>query len=430
MMNFFQIATVLITLSALFSYLNFQYIRMPAKIGVMAISLAISLALLGGGLLGIPGARHQAAHILNGLDFNQVLLHGMLAFMLFAGAQSLNLNDLKHEKAPVVLLATVSVVVSTLVVGLATYLLLQLIGIHATLLNALLFGALVSPTDPIAVIGIMKTARAPKSLETQIAGESLFNDGIGVVVFLVILELAGGDVAVSPLHVVTLFFEEAAGGALFGLATGYVVYQMLKRIDNYEVEILLTLALAMGSYALAEMLPISPPIAVVAAGLLIGNQGHAFAMSAETREHLDNFWELLDETLNAVLFVLIGLEVLVIPLRWSYIAAGLLAISITLLARWISVAGVVAIVRLSRPMVPGTISILTWGGLRGGISVALALSLPSSPDRNIIIAMTYATVIFSIIVQGLTVGKVTAYFVQKATAASAAVTARDARSLS
>jgi len=430
MMNFFQIATVLITLSALFSYLNFQYIRMPAKIGVMAISLAISLALLGGGLLGIPDARHQAAHILNGLDFNQVLLHGMLAFMLFAGAQSLNLNDLKHEKAPVVLLATVSVVVSTLVVGLATYLLLQLIGIHATLLNALLFCALVSPTDPIAVIGIMKTARAPKSLETQIAGESLFNDGIGVVVFLVILELAGGDVAVSPLHVVTLFFEEAAGGALFGLATGYVVYQMLKRIDNYEVEILLTLALAMGSYALAEMLPISPPIAVVAAGLLIGNQGHAFAMSAETREHLDNFWELLDETLNAVLFVLIGLEVLVIPLRWSYIAAGLLAISITLLARWISVAGVVAIVRLSRPMVPGTISILTWGGLRGGISVALALSLPSSPDRNIIIAMTYATVIFSIIVQGLTVGKVTAYFVQKATAASAAVTARDARSLS
>jgi CPA1 family monovalent cation:H+ antiporter len=430
MMNFFQIATVLITLSALFSYLNFQYIRMPAKIGVMAISLAISIALLAGGLLGIPGARHQAAHILNGLDFNQVLLHGMLAFMLFAGAQSLNLNDLKHEKAPVVLLATVSVVVSTLVVGLATYLLLQLIGIHATVLNALLFGALVSPTDPIAVIGIMKTARAPKSLETQIAGESLFNDGIGVVVFLVILELAGGDVAVSPLHVVTLFFEEAAGGALFGLATGYIVYQMLKRIDNYEVEILLTLALAMGSYALAEMLPISPPIAVVAAGLLIGNQGHAFAMSAETREHLDNFWELLDETLNAVLFVLIGLEVLVIPLRRSYMAAGLLAISITLLARWISVAGVVAILRLSRPMVPGTISILTWGGLRGGISVALALSLPSSPDRNIIVAMTYATVIFSIIVQGLTVGKVTAYFVQKATVAGAAVTARDARSLS
>ena len=429
-MNFFQIATVLITLSALFSYLNFQYIRMPAKIGVMAISLAISIALLAGGLLGVPGARHQAAHILNGLDFNQVLLHGMLAFMLFAGAQSLNLNDLKHEKAPVVLLATVSVVVSTLVVGLATYLLLQLIGIHATLLNALLFGALVSPTDPIAVIGIMKTARAPKSLETQIAGESLFNDGIGVVVFLVILELAGGDAAVSPLHVVTLFFEEAAGGALFGLAIGYVVYQMLKRIDNYEVEILLTLALAMGSYALAEMLPISPPIAVVAAGLLIGNQGHAFAMSAETREHLDNFWELLDETLNAVLFVLIGLEVLVIPLRWSYMAAGVLAISITLLARWISVAGVVAILRLTRPMVPGTIAILTWGGLRGGISVALALSLPASPDRNIIVAMTYATVIFSIIVQGLTVGKVTAYFVQRATAADEAVTARDARSLS
>jgi Na+:H+ antiporter len=430
MMNFFQIATVLITLSALFSYLNFQYIRMPTKIGVMAISLAVSIALLTGGLLGVPGARHQAAHILNGVDFNQVLLHGMLAFLLFAGAQSLNLNDLKNEKVPVVLLATVSVVVSTLVVGATTYLVLHLIGLHATLLDTFLFGALVSPTDPIAVIGIMKTARAPKSLEVQIAGESLFNDGIGVVVFLVILELAHGSASVSALHIIALFFEEAVGGVLFGLATGYVVYQMLKRIDNYEVEILLTLALAMGAYALAEKLPVpvSAPIAVVTAGLLIGNQGHAFAMSAETREHLDNFWELLDETLNAVLFVLIGLEVLVIPLRWSYPLVGLIAISITLLARWISVAGVVAFLRLRRSMVPGTISILTWGGLRGGISVALALSLPPNPDRNIIVAMTYATVIFSIIVQGLTVGKLTAHFVRKAGAAGEAVTVAPAPS--
>jgi Na+:H+ antiporter len=418
MMNFFQIATVLITLSALFTYLNFQYIRMPTKIGVMAIALAVSIALLLGGLLGVPGARQQAALILSGINFNEALLHGMLAFLLFAGAQSLNLNELRHEKTPVVLLATVSVVVSTVVVGLATYLVLHLAGVHASMLNTFLFGALVSPTDPIAVIGIMKTARAPKSLEVQIAGESLFNDGIGVVVFLVILGLSSGGASVSLVHIAMLFFEEAAGGLLFGLATGYLVYLMLKRIDNYQVEILLTLALAMGSYALAETLPIpvSAPIAVVVAGLLIGNQGHAFAMSAETREHLDNFWELLDEILNAVLFVMIGLEVLVIPLRFSYAIAGVIAIAITLLARWISVAGVVGILRLSRPMVPGTISILTWGGLRGGISVALALSLPSSPHRNIIVAMTYAVVIFSIIVQGLTVGKLTAYFIQAAAA--------------
>ncbi len=419
MMNFFQIATILITLSALFSYVNFQYIRMPAKIGVMAIALIVSIALLISGLLGVPGARQQAAQILSGIDFNEALLHGMLAFLLFAGAQSLNLDDLRHEKTPVVLLATVSVVASTLVVGAGTYLVLRLAGARVTILDTLLFGALVSPTDPIAVIGIMKTAHAPKSLEVQIAGESLFNDGIGVVVFLVILELAVSDAPISALHVTTLFLEEAAGGLLFGLATGYVVYLMLKRIDNYQVEILLTLALAMGAYALAETLPIpiSAPIAVVAAGLLIGNHGHAFAMSEETRAHVDDFWELIDEILNAVLFVLIGLEVLVIPLHWFYIAAGLLAIPITLLARWLSVAGVVGVLRLTRPMAPGTISILTWGGLRGGISVALALSLPPSPQRDVILAMTYAVVIFSIIVQGLTVGKLTARFVQEAVAA-------------
>jgi len=419
-MSPFQIATLLITLSALFSYVNFQYIHMPAKIGVMTIALAVSIFLLMGGLLGVPDAKQQAAHILSGIDFNQTLLHGMLAFLLFAGAQSLNLNELKHEKAPVVLLATVSVVISTLVVGTAAYLVLNPVGIHITMLETLLFGALVSPTDPIAVIGIMKTARVPKSLEVQIAGESLFNDGIGVVVFMVILQIATSGAPPSALHVTTLFMEEAVGGLMFGLGTGYLVYLMLKRIDHYEVEILLTLALAMGAYALAETLPIpvSAPIAVVTAGLLIGNQGRAFAMSDKTREHLDNFWELLDETLNAVLFVLIGLEVLVIPLHRSYVVACLIAIPATLLARWMSVAGVVSMLRLIRPIVLGTISILTWGGLRGGISVALALSLPSSPGRNIVVAMTYAVVIFSIIVQGLTVGTLTAHFIEKAAAAN------------
>jgi Na+:H+ antiporter len=416
MMDFFQIATLLITLSALFSYVNFQYIRMPAKIGVMAIALALSLALLMGGLLGVAGARQQAADILRGIDFNKALLHGMLAFLLFAGAQHLDLNDLKHEKAAVVLLATVSVIVSTLVVGAAAWFFLGLIGIPMSLLAALLFGALVSPTDPIAVIGIMKNARAPKSLEVQISGESLFNDGIGVVVFLVILQLATGNTPVSGFHITVLFLEEAAGGLLFGLGAGYLAYLMLKRIDHYQVEILVTLALAMGVYSLAEALPIplSAPIAVVAAGLLIGNQGRAFAMSAETREHVDTFWELLDETLNAVLFVLIGLEVLVIPFNWGFVIAGLVAIPITLLARWISVAGVVGVLRLAQPIAPGTISILTWGGLRGGISVALALSLPPMGERNAIVAMTYAVVIFSIIVQGLTVGKLTQRFVAAA----------------
>jgi len=418
MMSFFQIATILIVLSALFSYLNFRYIRMPAKIGVMAIALALSIVLLAASRFTGGAAGRQAARILSGVDFNQALLHGMLAFLLFAGAQSLNLNDLSNETIPVLLLSTVSVVLSTAIVGAALWLILTAIGVAIAFPQALLFGALVSPTDPIAVLGIMKTARAPKSLEVQIAGESLFNDGIGVVVFLVILEMAVSDAAISPLHAGTLFLEEAAGGLLFGLVAGYVVYQMLKRIDNYEVEILLTLALAMGCYAMAETLPVpvSAPIAVVAAGLLIGNQGHALAMSEETRQHLDDFWELLDEIFNAVLFVLIGLEVLVIPLHWSYAAAAVLAIPITLLARWLSVAGIVALLRLSRPMVPGTVAILTWGGLRGGISVALALSLPPGPTRPIIVAMTYAIVIFSILVQGLTVGRLTAHYVEQARA--------------
>jgi len=413
MMDLFQIATVLITLSAVFSYVNYQYIRMPAKIGVMAIALALSLALLISGWLGIADGREQAAQVLHGIDFNRALLHGMLAFLLFAGAQHLDLNDLSREKAAVVLLATVSVVFSTALVGVATWLMVSLVRIHMSLTSAFLFGALISPTDPIAVIGIMKNARAPKSLETQISGESLFNDGIGVVVFLIILQLATGESRISGIAIALLFAEEAAGGLLLGLCAGYFAYLMLKRIDHYQVEILVTLALAMGVYALAEALPIplSAPIAVVAAGLLIGNQGRAFAMSPETREHVDTFWELIDEILNAVLFVLIGLEVLIIPFNWGFMIAGLAAIPITLLARWISVAGVVAALSLFRPTAPGTIPILTWGGLRGGISVALALSLPAMNERNAIVAMTYAVVIFSIIVQGLTVGKLTEHFV-------------------
>lgn len=413
MMDLFQIATLLITLSAVFSYVNFQYIRMPAKIGVMTIALALSLALLISGWLGVADGKEQAAQVLRGIDFNRALLHGMLAFLLFAGAQHLDLNDLNHEKTAVVLLATVSVIVSTAVVGGAVWLMLGLIGVEMGLTSALLLGALISPTDPIAVIGIMKNARAPKSLETQISGESLFNDGIGVVVFLILLQVATGKSAISVVGITLLFAEEAAGGLLLGLSAGYIAYLLLKGIDHYQVEILVTLALAMGVYALAEALPIplSAPIAVVAAGLLIGNQGRALAMSPETREHVDTFWELIDEILNAVLFLLIGLQVLVIPFNWGFVIAGLAAIPITLLARWISAAGVVALLSLLRPIAPGTIPILTWSGLRGGISVALALSLPSMNEKNAIIAMTYAVVIFSIIVQGLTVGKLTEHFV-------------------
>lgn len=419
-MDSFQIAALLITITALFSYINFQYIGLPGKIGVMAIALAVSLILLISGWLGVSHGKEQAAQILSGIEFNRTLLHGMLAFLLFAAAQQLDFDDLRTESVAIVSLSTVSVVVSTVVVGAAVWAMLQTVGIKASVPASLLFGALISPTDPIAVVGIMKNAHAPKSLETQISGESVFNDGIGVVVFLVVLGLATTESSLSVLGITSLFLEEAIGGLLFGLAAGYLTYLMLKQIDHYQVEILLTLALSMGVYALAEALPISisAPIAEVAAGLVIGNTGRALAMSPITREHVDTFWELVDEILNAVLFVLIGLEVLAIPLKWGFAFAALVAIPITLVARFISVATVVGSLSLVRrfipgirPFIPGTIPVLTWGGLRGGISVALALSLPAIPERDAIITITYAVVIFSILVQGLTVGGLTEYFV-------------------
>jgi monovalent cation:H+ antiporter, CPA1 family len=315
----------------------------------------------------------------------------------------------------IALLATVGVIVSTFIVGGLTWWVLRLVDIELPMIACLIFGALISPTDPIAVLGIMRNVGAPKDLETEVAGESLFNDGIGVVVFLVLIELAGGAGELGIGGAAWLFVKEAVGGTVLGLSLGFVTYHMLKRVNNYQVEVLLTLALAMGVYALAEVLHMSAPIAVVVAGLLIGNHGRAFAMSPTTKEHVDTFWELIDEILNAVLFLLIGLEVLVMPLYRAYFVAALLAIPITLLARWASVSAVVLPMRRFRTFTPGAIPILTWGGLRGGISVALALSLTPEVvrDRNVILAITYAVVIFSIVVQGLTVGKLVKRFAMR-----------------
>jgi len=392
-------------LTALFGYANYRYIRLPTTIGVMVVSLVVSLGIAGIGSLGFEGAQRHAALIMGSIDFDEALLHGLLSFLLFAGALHIKLEDLSGQRWAVALLATVGVLVSTFIVGGLTWLMLGFLGIPISFLSCLLFGALISPTDPVAVIGIIKTAGVPKSLETKIAGESLFNDGIGVVVFMILLELSQGGADVTVGHSLMLFLEEAAGGAILGLVVGYLAYQMLKRVNNYQVEIIITLGLVMGGYSLADRLHTSGPIAIVVAGLLIGNHGRAFAMSVKTREHLDSFWELMDEILNALLFMLIGLEVLIMQFTPAFLIAGVLAIGITLLARLASVGGTVAALRPFRRFSPGTVSILTWGGLRGGISVALALSLPSMPVRDEIIAITYIIVIFSIIVQGLTLGK-------------------------
>ena len=404
-MDLFDILAIILSLTAILSYVNHRYVGWPVTIGVMLISLVLSLLLITLGTFGL-GFEHQAEEILNQIDFDRTLLHGLLSFLLFAGALHINLNELADRKWSIGLLATFGTVLSTLIVGTLSWVILGWLEMPISYLYCLLFGALISPTDPIAVLGILKHARAPKSLEIEIAGESLFNDGVGVVVFLVILEVATGTHELNAAHIVGLFLQEAIGGVVFGLGLGFLAYQMLKSVDSYQVEVLLTLALVSGGYALADALHLSGPITIVVAGLLIGNHGRLFAMSETTRDHLDVFWELVDEILNAVLFVLIGLEVLVLTFTAQYLLAGLLVIPIVLVARLIAIGIPVSLLRPFQSFSPGAIRILTWSGLRGGISVALALSIPPGPEREVILAITYSVVIFSVVVQGLTIENV------------------------
>ncbi len=404
-MDGFDLLGLLLTLTALFAYLNYRFVRLPHIIGLMLVSLAVSLVIIGLGKLGYGGLDHWARGTLAHVDFSNALLHGMLGFMLFAGALQVNLDDLAEQRWAIAILASFGVVASTLIVAGLGWLAVQMLELNVSFAYCLVFGALISPTDPIAVLGILKQVGAPRSLEAKIAGESLFNDGVAVVVFIIVVGFATGGHDPSVHEVVTLLVEEGVGGALFGLAAGALAYWLLKHVDDYQVEILITLALVAGGYALADWLHVSGPIAIVVAGLLIGNQGRLLAMSERTRRHIDTFWMLVDEMLNAILFVLIGLEVLVLHFPHAYVIAGLLAIPTVLLARYISVGLPIGLMRLRRRFTPGAVRIMTWGGLRGGISVALALSLPHGPERNLILAVTYMVVVFSIVVQGLTVGR-------------------------
>lgn len=404
-MSLFDLIAILVTLAAVFSYVNHRFLGLPTTIGLMLISLLTSLALVVAGHW-LPDAPKQAAVLLQRVDFDATLLHGLLSFLLFAGALHVDLNDLARQRWLIASLATVGVLISTFVVGALTWWLLGWLGLELPFIYCLLFGALISPTDPIAVLGILKQAGAPKSLEVKITGESLFNDGVGVVVFLVLLGIATGEQTLDWSTVAELFLHEVLGGVLFGLGIGLLAFWMLRSVDDYQVEVLLSLALVTGGYASAEALHVSAPIAIVVAGLLIGNHGRTFAMSPTTCEHLDRFWELVDEILNAVLFVLIGLEVLALTFEPLYLAAGVSAIPVVLLARLVAVGLPVYVLTQWRDFPPGAVRVLTWGGLRGGISVALALSLPDSPQRKVILTITYIIVAFSILVQGLSIGRV------------------------
>ncbi|GJQ60163.1 MAG: sodium:proton antiporter [Candidatus Scalindua sp. AMX11] len=402
-METLDLAALLLSLAAIFSYINFRFIRLPTTIGIMLIAMLMSISLVVLSLAGLTSIPKKAMVVLDGIDFNETLMHGMLSFLLFAGALHVNLEDLARHKWIISILATVGVVMSTFIVGVIAWIVFLYVGIKVPFIYCLLFGSLIAPTDPVAVIGILKKASVPKSLETKITGESLFNDGIAVVVFLVIMGIVAGGHEVTVKHITLLFLEEAVGGIFFGLAIGWVTYLMLKSVDNYQVEVLLSLALVMGGYALANTIHVSGPIAIVVAGLLIGNKGRFLAMSDRTREHLDSFWELMDEILNAVLFLLIGLEVLILTLKGSYLIAGLIMIPVVLIARFVSVGLPVTLMRCFKDFSPNAVKIMTWGGLRGGISVALALSIPPGPERETLLTVTYIIVVFSILVQGLTV---------------------------
>ncbi len=403
-MKLFDTFSILIVLAASFAYINHRFIKLPSTIGLMLLSLLSSVALIIIGIIS-PSFLNEAKVILANFDFTELLMGSMLSFLLFAGAIHVKLDELRKVFWSVTLFSTLGVIIATFVIGGAMYFILPLFQIEMPFLYCLLFGSLIAPTDPIGVLGVLKEAKVPKDLEMKITGESLFNDGVGVVVFLTILEIAQKPVSPTWIDVSRLFVLEAFGGILFGLLVGYAGFWLMRSIDNYAVEILITLAMVMGGYSLSHFLHVSGPLAMVVAGLLVGNQGKKHAMSALTEEYVDKFWELIDEVLNALLFVIIGLELLVIKFSTNFVVIGLIAIFVVLLTRYISVLLPSQIIRIKEEVNHSTILMLVWGGLRGGISIALALSLKPEFGKDLWVALTYFVVAFSILIQGLTVGR-------------------------
>ena len=412
MRAFFDLAAAVVALAAAFGYINHRFVRLPHTIGLVAIGLAVSLAMMAVDAL-VPGfgLGDAVREMLADIDFADALLEGMLSFLLFAGALHVDLDALASQKWAITLTATLGTLISTFLIGGVLWLIVGLLGITLPLVWCLVFGALIAPTDPVAVLGILKRTRVPVTLEAKIAGESLFNDGVGIVVFTILASVAVGTGGheVTALSVATLFIVEAAGGVALGLILSFLAYRVLRTVDEHNLEVMITLALAMGTFAIAHAIHVSGPIATVCAGLLIGNLGTRFAMSEKTREHTTSFWELIDEILNSALFLLIGFEVVAITLEWPILLLGLIAVPLALAARFVSIALPVGLLKaLGAPFSRGTVRIMTWGGLRGGISVALALSLPPDPEREILLTICYIVVLFSILVQGTTMERVVA----------------------
>ncbi|KQR95306.1 sodium:proton antiporter [Chryseobacterium sp. Leaf180] len=406
-MELYYSFSALIVLASVFAYINYRFLKLPSTIGIMVIAIVVSIILVLFGESFLPRTFGKLNELMNSIDFTEVLMGAMLNFLLFAGGIHININDLKEQFRPVLIFSTAGVIISTFIVGFGMFYLLPFVGLQIPFIYCLVFGALISPTDPVAVLSILKQANVSKSLETKIAGESLFNDGMAVVVFTVVLQIAiGKEVDLGIENITLLLLKEAGGGLLLGIVLGWITSRLMREVDDYIISVLVTLAVVMGGYLVARQLHISGPLTMVAAGLFMGNFNVKFKMKSITQDYLIKFWELIDEILNAVLFLFIGFELLMIKDLNHYLIPGLLAIGVVLLARFISIWGPSKFILFRSTFSPQTIKVLFWGGIRGGVSIALAISIPKSEYSNAILSITYCVVVFSIIVQGLTIAKV------------------------
>lgn len=413
-MDYFSIVTILTVIAAVFGYINVRFFKLPITIGLMIITLVFTVVVVVIGQFDDTLLQTEK-ELISQIDFKTVLLDVMLSFLLFAGALHTNFDQLKVQRAPVLVFATLGVLTSTFLVGISMFYILQFLGLDVAFIYCLLFGALISPTDPIAVLGILKKANAPKKLETKIVGESLFNDGVGVVVFLTIFAIASPNgTEVDAADIIKLFTQEVLGGIVLGGVLGWITFRMMRSINNYEIEVIITLAAVMGGTLIAQKLHLSAPLAMVTTGLIVGHDTvRDSAMSEVTESYVDKFWELIDVFLNTILFVLIGMEMLVLTFDTTYIVAGLIAVPVVLLCRYLSLWLPIKFFSKRLDFVPKTNLIMTWGGLRGGISIALALSLTPEMHRELFLVITYIIVVFSIIGQGLTVEPIVKRFTQE-----------------
>ncbi len=408
-MELYYTFSVLIVLASFFAYLNLRFLKLPGTIGIMIIAMLVSVAIR---LLGdeyFPNTTKEFFDLIREFDFNEILMGAMLNFLLFAGALHINFSDLREHKWPIMTYASVSVVLSAFIIAGLFYMVAPMLGISIPFIYCLLFGTLISPTDPIVVLGILKEAKVPKMIETKITGESLFNDGVAVVMFAVVLKMATDTSFDATFGSVSkLFLLEAGGGILLGALLGFTASNVMKKIDDYKVSVLITLSIVMGGFLIAKQLHFSSPLAMVIAGLIIGNYGKSVAMSETTRDYLSKFWELIDEILNAILFLFIGFELLMLPDLQQQLLLGVVAIFICLLARMLAIFIPASTILRKNTYTRGSLTTMVWGGIRGGVSIALVMSIPNSAGdiKDVLLEVTYIVVLFSIVVQGLTVGKV------------------------